>query len=132
MKNLKTKNQRLENNFKILDDIVYAKYFVTEGVIGNVLSFRYFSYIMLSRIYFKDISNILGIIRQAFTEIYNIFSSNKLCIKYELCKEFKDFISTKIKRITLTINVTEKIPLLFNNAMTRISSSINNLVSDPS
>ena len=79
MKNLKTKNQRLENNFKILDDIVYAKYFVTKGVIGNALSFWYFSYIMLSRIYFKDISNNLCIIRQPFTEIYNTFSSNKLC-----------------------------------------------------
>ena len=126
MNKLKEKIQHLKNSFKILDDIVYAKYFVTEGVIGNALSFRYFPYIMLSKTYFKDISNNLGIIRQEFTEIYNTFSSN------ELCKEFKDFMGTKINIFTLTITIPEKLPLLFNNAMTRISSSINNLVSDPS
>ena len=75
----------------------------------------------------KSISNQLAINRQEFTEIYDTFTSN------QLCKEYKDYMEkTKINLDTITVNTEENVELLLNSAMTRISSSINDLASNPS
>ena len=63
--------------------------------------------------------------RQQLAETYNIFSSD------ELCTELKNFIkNSKITINTLTVNNPEKISIMFNNAISRISASINDLASD--
>ena len=63
--------------------------------------------------------------RQQLTETYNIFTSNELSGKY------KDFIkNTKITIDTLTVNKPEKISIIFNSAISRISASINDLATD--
>ena len=77
--------------------------------------------------YLKIISSELALNRQEFTEVYETFTSN------ELCKEYKNYMEkTSIEIYTLTVNIEEKLTLLLNSAMTRISSSINDLVSNPS
>ena len=121
----------LQNGYIILRDIVYTKFFITEGVITNHLnniSMIYVNVISFGglSILLDDIRNELAFYRQEFTEIYDTFSLN------DLSKEFKSYMEeTKISIYTLTANTPEKLTLLFNNAMTRIPSSINNLVSDP-
>ena len=63
--------------------------------------------------------------KQQLTETYDLFNSN------ELCKEFKDFMkNSKITIDTLTANKPEKISIIFNIAISRISASINDLVSN--
>ena len=63
--------------------------------------------------------------RQQLTEAYDIFSSKELSLKY------KDFMkNTKITIDTLTANKPEKISIMLNNAISRISASINDLASD--
>ena len=68
----------------------------------------------------------LALYRQEFTETYDEFSSN------DLSREFKKYIEdTKLDLYTLTVNIPENYTIIFNSAMTRIPSSVNNLVSDP-
>ena len=126
---LSRKIHYLQNGYIILTNMLYTKHYVTEGVLGNVLKTNYFRVA-----YINTLDNFLNIItkelssnREQFTEIYDSFTSN------DLCKEYVDFMEiTQIKIYTLTVSIPENITLLFNSAMTRISSSINDLVNDPS
>ena len=124
----KSKIDLLYNGYKILNNILYTKYFVTEAVIGNSLNMNYmpvFYNFGLSN-FLKNISNGMSKNRQEFSQIYDTFSSN------ELCKEYKTFMkNTKINIYTLTLNKSEINSLLFNSAMSRIPSAINNLISNP-
>ena len=124
---LKMKINYVEKGFVILKDIVYIKMFVTEGVLANSLNASYFpsQYLGLNT-FLNSIKEELAFYRQEFTETYDEFSSN------DLSKEFKDFIEiTKLELLTLTVNIPENYTIIFNSAMTRITSSVNNLVSEP-
>ena len=129
MKKLRMKINFLNNAYIILANMLYTKHFVTEGVLSIKLND---DYIMVQsnfglENYLKIISSELALNRQEFTEVYETFTSN------ELCKEYKNYMEkTSIEIYTLTVNIEEKLTLLFNSAMTRISSSINDLVSNPS
>ena len=126
--NLTEKIKIFQNGYIILNDILYIKYFVTEGVIGNLVP-SYFP-IMISggrKNFFQDIKNELTFYRKDFTEVYNTFSSSNLC------KEYRNFMaSTNIILLTYTIDRNDSLTLLFNTAMNRIPSSVNNLLSDES
>ena len=128
---LKKKIDFLHNSYIILNDILYTKYFLTEGVLALTLNNINKIYPSVSSfgnisMYLTHITTQLALNRQEFTETYDSFSSN------ELCKEFKDYMeNTKINIYTLTVNIEDNLELLFNSAMTRISSSINDLVSNP-
>ena len=128
MNKLKRKINFLNNGYIILCNMLYTKHFLTDEVIGLL----YEDYYTLKKVYqsldkFITISSSeLAKDRQEFTEIYDTFTSN------DLCQEFKDFMeNTNITIYTLTVNVEEKLPLLFKSAMTRISSSVNDIVSNP-
>ena len=129
IKKIKIKIDFMTSSYVILNNILYIKHFITEGVLINTLNDSY-PPVKLQGGYsacMKNIENELISNRQQFTELYDTFSSN------QVCKEYKDFISsTKIQLYTLTIDIPQKLSLLFNNAMTRISSSVNNLISNPS
>ena len=115
----------LKDSYIILNDMIYAKYFITEGVIGNT----YNQYICSSknRNFSKEIKGELENIRQEFTTTYDSFTSN------ELPKEYKNFVDNyTIQIYTLTLNNQTKISILFNSAMVRISSSINDLTTNTS
>ena len=107
--------------------MLFTKYLVTEGVIGNILNTSYVPVIYSGglSLFLRSISNGLSTTREEFTQIYDIFSSN------EICKEYKNFMNTKIEIYTLTLNASKNISLLFNSAMSRIPSAINNLISNP-
>jgi len=67
----------------------------------------------------------LNFYKQKLTETYDSFNSNGLS------KEFKDFMKNTIITIdTLTVNKPEKISIILGNSINRISSSINDLVSE--
>ena len=123
---LRVKLEFLQRAFTILNDILYSKYFLTEGVIANI--FPMYLPVMIfggKKNFFDDIKKELGFYRKEFTEAYNAFSSN------DLCEEFKDFMAnTKIIITTLTVDKKENLTLLFNSGMTRIPASINNLEND--
>ena len=124
---MRTKIDFLNNGYIILNNMLYTKYFVTEGVLCNSLDIRYFPVILSGgkNNFLNNIKNELSYYRQEFTEIYNSFTSN------EISKEYKDFMSNaKIDIYTLTVDIPEKIRLLFNGAMTRIPAAVNDLVSN--
>ena len=125
---LKVKIDFLNNGYIISNDILYIKYFVTEGIISNSIS----NYICSkfsggNSLFLDDIKNELSFYRQELIERINTFSSS------EICKEYKYFIeNNKIKMYTLTINAEENITLQFNTGMSRISAALNNLITNPS
>ena len=129
MKKLKKKINFLGNGYVILSNMLYIKHYLTEGVIAKKLDTDYY----MVKLY-GNINNFLDIIkkelafnREEFTEIYDSFMTN------ELCKEYKYFMeNTKITIYTLTVNASDNLPIFFNSAMTRISSCLNNIVSNPS
>ena len=126
---LKKKITFLKSSYTILSNMLFTKHFVTEGVISNILENDYTPVQRARGIsnYLKTLVKELANNRQELTEIYDIFASN------ELCKEFKKFMSdTSIKIFTISLGAQENLTLLYNNAMSRISSSINNLASNPS
>ena len=118
---LKKKINYLKNGYIILNDIVYIKYFVTEGVINNIPSIS-------NRPNDDDIIDELASYRQEFAEVYDSFITEKLCDEYiNYMKNTNITIYTSIN--TATVLQPKNISLLFNSVMSRISSSINNLVS---
>ncbi len=115
---LEKKINYLKNGYIILNDMVYIKYFVTEGVISNIPSLK------------KNIGSSLDVIdelsyyRQEFAQISDSF------ITEELFDEYYEFMrNTNITIYTLSVNQPKNITLIFNTIMSRISSCINNLVS---
>ena len=108
--------------------MIYTKYFVSEGVIANELNENYYPVKMKGNLekFLINIKEELTLLRGDFIRTYDSLSSS------DITKEYTDFISnTKINIYTVTVNRTEIISLLFNSAMNRIPSSINDLILDP-
>ena len=126
MNKIKRKIEFLKNGYLIFNYMLFTKFYVTEGVIANSLP-SYFpeNYYGGKNIFLNVIKQELNFYKQKLTEAYDNFNSK------ELSKEFKNFMkNTKITIDTLTANKPEKILILFNNAISRISASINDLVSN--
>ena len=125
---IRTKLEFLRDGYIILNCMLYTKFFVTEGVIANSLpAYSPTTVIGGKDIFLKSIQKELAYYRQEFAQKYDLFGSN------ELSREYKNFMAKKnITIYSLTINAPQKISLLFNSAIIRISSAINNLATDPS
>ena len=120
---LQKKINYLKNGYIILNDIVYIKYFVTEGVIKNIPSIQE----TIGEIK-DDIIDELTYYRQDFAEVYDSFITERTCDEFQnYMKNTNVTVFTSI--YTETILQPKNISLLFNSVMSRISSSINNLVS---
>ena len=124
---LETKINFFYNGYTVLSVMLYTKYFVSEGVIANQLKESYYPVkIKGLNNFLINIKNELAALRGEFIGTFDSLSSN------QIPKEYTDFASkTKLNIYTITVNRTEVISLLFNTAMTRIPSTINDLVSDP-
>ena len=115
------------DGYSVLHVMLYTKYFVSEGVIANQLKESYYP-VKLQGLnnFLINIKNELTLLRGEFIGTFDSFTSN------DIPKEYTDFASnTKLNIYTITVNRTEIISLLFNTAMTRIPSTINDLVLDP-
>ena len=122
--NMKTKIDFLKNGFIILDDLLYTKFFVTEGILGYENKENYFPF-SKEEDFISNIISELIFYKNDISEKYYVFTSNKLC------DEFIQFMSnTNITIYTLTMNVKDKIKLLFKTAMDRIPASINDVAMD--
>jgi len=106
--------------------MLYIKFYITEGVLTNSIPFYCPTIVYGDNNGFLDIvKKELVFFRQKLAEIYDSFNSK------ELCKEFKSFMkNTKIKIDTLTVNKPEKISIIFDSAISRISASINDIISN--
>jgi len=126
MDKIKRKIEFLKNSYLILNYMLYIKFYVTEGVLTKTLDFYFPSIIFEGKDSFLNlIKQELSLYRQQLTEAYDIFISN------ELSEKLKYFMkNTNITIDTLTANKPEKLTIMFNNAINRITASINDLESD--
>ncbi len=123
---IKIKIEYINNGYIIMNDILYTKAVITEGVISNSY-FLYFPALISGgkSFFLKDIQTELYNYRQEFTQTFDTFTSNKVC------KEFKRFIkNTKIEMYSLTLEKPEKISILLNSALNRIPASMNDIAVD--
>ena len=121
----------LHSGYKIINVLLYTKYFITEGVIANTLNQNGIIYEPANHLgydnFLENIQNELAFYRQEFTETFDVFSSN------QLSQEFQIYLSqTQLKIYTIAVNNYDIIEILFNSAMTRIPASINELSNNPS
>ena len=121
---LKKKINYLKNGYIILNDLVYIKYFVSEGVIRNLPLMS-----SINSKYLKDnIIDELRHYRQEFAEVYDTFITGRICDEYHRYMK-----NTNVTIYTSVYTSTELQPknlsLIFDSVMGRMSSSINNLVS---
>ena len=121
---IKQKIVLLNKSYIIINDLFYTKYFVMEGLITNM--FVTPEILATVPTLFDTLKNELSFYRQNLTESYDAFFSNKLC------KELEEYMeNTEVEIYTLTLTQADKLNLTFNNAIHRITSSINNLVANP-
>ena len=117
--NIKVKIDFLQNGCIILNDLLYTKFFLTEGVLYNTMKAGYYPFRTMSYSLFLNASTELLFYKQDIAEKYDIFTSNKIC------KEYVDFMAyTNITIYTLTMNTPEQISLLFNTVLGRIPASL--------
>ena len=125
-KKLKRKIYFLNNGYKMLNNSLYVKHYVTEGVLTNTLNYYYLPVRMNGgyNVFIENVVNDLSKIREEFTEIFNTFKSN------EICQEYIDFMDNTIINIsTLTLSKPDNISILFNIGILRIYSFVNDLIS---
>ena len=126
IKKLVIKMEFLDKSFLILNDMLYSKFFITEGIIAK----NYSAYVPVffeggQSKFFENIKNELSFYREEFSETYDDFTSNNLCKKY------KNFMANKrIALSTITIDIPETLNLLFSSVMNRITAGINNIATD--
>ena len=117
--NIKVKIDFLQNGFIILNDLLYTKFFLTEGALYSMMQAGYYPYQRLFFSFFSNVTTELLFYKQDIAEKYDIFTSNKIC------KEYVDFMAyTNITIYTLTMGNSEKISLLFNTVLGRIPASL--------
>ena len=129
---LETKLTILRNSYIILNNILYTKYYVTEGVITIALHEQNKNYSAANfygndiDIYLKRVADYLASFREEFVTKYDFFVSNTFC------KEYTDFMETKkIKIKTLTSDIEEPIELFFTSALSRYPAIVNELITNP-
>jgi len=123
---VKEKIEFLRYGYLILNYILYIKLFVTEGVLAKTYPSYYPIKVLHGQEPFLNmIKEELSFYRQQLTETYDFFTSKELSEKYKYFMK-----NTKITIDTLTVNKPEKITIMFNNAISRISACINDLATD--
>ena len=117
--NIKVKLDFLQNGFIILNDLLYTKFFLTEGALYAMMQAGYYPYQKAFFSFFNNATTELLFYKQDIAEKYDIFTSNKIC------KEYVDFMAhTNITIYTLTMGNSEHISLLFNTVLGRIPASL--------
>jgi hypothetical protein len=110
----------LDNSYKILNNIVYIKYFVDEAVIVNTLPNYIISQKTGEITYTNQLKNELAQCSEEFNEVYSSFTN-----KNEISKKLNEFLGhNNITLWTLSngLSVTEEQP--FNLAMNKLSTAI--------
>ena len=108
----------LDNSYKILNNFIYSKYFITEAIITNTLKNYYISNKYNKIDYINYIKVELGKCHNEFMDLDNSFVN-------AFSKNFSNYISNKNLTLkTLTNGVSVDLELPFESAMDRYSSQI--------
>ena len=120
---IKIKIDFMQNGYIILNDMLYIKFFITEGLFYNTIQAGYYPFRTEFYPYFLNITTELAFYKQDIAEKFDVFTSNKVC------KEYMDFMQyTNITIYTYTMGYNEKMNLLFNTIFGRIPSSLNYVI----
>ena len=116
-----TRYSYLNNSYKLLNDLAYTKYFITEAILCNNIK----NYIFLNNIdketFFSFIKEELASYRQDFTDTLNKFINANI----DFSKEYKHFISKTNVTIKTLSNGFEKEEIQpFSSAINKLTTSI--------
>jgi len=111
----------LSNSYKLLSDIAYTKYFITEAISTNYVKNYVFTHESDESIYISIIKNELSNYREDISNIINEFNSGQISFP----KEYYDFITSTmitIKTISNGIHKQEIQP--YSSALNKLITSI--------
>ena len=122
---IKTKINNMKNSYKLFENIVLIKYFITEAILTN----KYGNdYVILKHYNIKDTEYIdtlkteMAKYRQEFSTIYEDFSSTSLS---EFSKDYQNFVNTEQVLIYTISNGQEMNQTLpFTTALNRIPTTV--------
>ena len=109
----------LSNSFKIINDIAYIKYFITQAIIANTTKSYDFNQIAKNQ-YISYIKTELADYREELTNLFDEFSNVK--VKYS--KEYNIFFSNKtinLKTLSNGIQIEEEQP--FMHALNKLTTA---------
>ena len=126
LNSLKDKLTYVEKSYKILNNMLYIKYFVTEGVLANELKSKINeSYVCLNnvnvRTFVNNIRSELSLLRQEFSDNYGTLSSSSNKFSNEYIK-YTSETYLNLTRISGNNTIYEK--FLLSDAMSRIPSLV--------
>ena len=112
----------LSNSYKILSNIDYTKYFITEAILVNLTNSNYFHNKNVSpKEYISYIKSELGNYREEFSELFGIFVATNI----KFSKEFSNYVSKTIINITtLTNGIKTNDGQPFNSALTKLTNAL--------
>ena len=123
---IKNKITYMKNAYKIFEDIVLIKYFITEAVLANKFRKDYIilkKYNISNKVYIDMIKTELAQYRQEFSSIYEDFSSTSTS---DFSKEYQRYVSndTQVMIYTLSNGIEMNQTLPFITAMNRIPTTV--------
>ena len=109
----------LDNSYKILNNLVYSKYFITEAIITNTLPNYLISNIYGKKQYLTYLKTELANCHNEYINLEDIINSK---IKFEKFTTFALFANLTLKVLTNGICTEEEMP--FSSAMDRYSTQL--------
>ena len=121
LSNYKTKFLNMDNSYKILSNILYTKYFVTEAIITNTIQNYIISDIIGKINYLNYIKKELANLHDEFINLYESFNA----LKEKFSKQFTNYISYTNFTIKTLNNGNPKYEILpFISIMNKLSTSV--------
>ena len=123
---IKNKISNMKNAYKLFEDIVLIKYFITEAVLANKYGTDYIiinKYNITNQVYIDTIKKELAQYREEFSSIYEDFSSTSTS---DFSKKYQKYVSnnTQVMIYTLSNGKEMNQPLPFITAMNRIPTTV--------
>ena len=121
---IKKQIDNMNKLYKLLNNIEYTKYFITEAILANEIeNYTVLSKFAMNKIAFiNDIKNELSYYRQEFSDIYEEFSSSS---SDSFSKEYNNYIQNTNISIRTTSNGFEMIePQPYATAINRIPTTV--------
>ena len=121
LKNNMKRFSYLNSSYKLLNDVAYTKYFITEAILSNNMpNYKMFNFIEKEK-YFSLIKDELSNYRQDLSDTINEFTNSNI----DFSKEYKDFTSNTNITIKILSNGNEKEEQQpFFSAINKLTTSI--------
>ena len=121
IKNISDYTHYMDNGYKLLNNILYTKYFLTEAIIANNISSYLNMNINQTNEYIEKMKNELSTYRSEFVDVYNSYSNASVSFN----KQYLNYTTNgKVIIKTISNGMEREEPQPFSTAMNRIPTCV--------